>query len=54
MTNQKRLINRQALALFNCWLKSQQKDKRVGDLNIGDFLAICVFSKRLEVTNDTN
>jgi hypothetical protein len=35
------LLKRQALVLFNFWLKKQQNDKRIGDLTIGDFVEMC-------------
>jgi len=54
MTNDKRLLNRQTLALFNFWLKKGWNDKRIGDLSLRDFLEVCVFLKRLEAQNDTN
>ena len=55
MIEKQRLINRQALAVFNFWLKSQQKDKQIGQLTIGDFIEMCGFLKQLEeVRNDAN
>jgi hypothetical protein len=35
------VVNRQALALFNFWLKKQQNDKCIGELTIGDFAEMC-------------
>jgi hypothetical protein len=37
------LLERQGMALFNFWLKKQPKNKRIGDLTIGDFVEICAF-----------
>jgi len=49
MSDKQRLINRQALVLFNFWLKSQQKDKAIGQLTIGDFIKMCGFLNDMEV-----
>ena len=51
MTDKKRLINRQALVLFNFWLKGQEKDKPIGSLTIGDFIEMCGFLNEMEVSN---
>ena len=55
MTDKQRLINRQALVLFNFWSMKHKNDKRVGELTIGDFIELCeVFLNELEIKNDRN
>jgi hypothetical protein len=34
------LLKRQTLALFNFWSATKNKNKRIGDLTIGDFFEI--------------
>jgi hypothetical protein len=48
------VLNRQALALFNFWLKKQQKDKCIGDLTVNDFIEMCKFLAELEANNANN
>jgi hypothetical protein len=48
------VLNRQALALFNFWLKRQPQDKRVGDLAIGDFIEICELLAKMEAKDAAN
>jgi hypothetical protein len=35
------LLKRQALVLFNFWSATKNKNKRIGDLTIGDFFELC-------------
>jgi hypothetical protein len=48
MTDNDAILNRQAIVLFNFWLKKQPQDKRVGDLTIGDFIEMCEILAALE------
>jgi hypothetical protein len=48
------VANRQALVLFNFWLKKQQNDKRIGDLTFADFLEMCEFLAISEASNAAN
>jgi hypothetical protein len=48
------VLNRQALALFNFWLKKQPKNKHIGDLTIGDFIEMCAFLAEMEINNATD
>jgi hypothetical protein len=47
-------FSRQALVLFNFWLKKQPKDKHIGDLTIGDFVEMIAFLAEMETKNATN
>jgi hypothetical protein len=48
------VLNRQALALFNFWLKKRQNDKRIGDLSIGDFIEMCEVLAMAKIENYPN
>jgi hypothetical protein len=48
------VLNRQALALFNFWLKKRQNDKRIGDLSIGDFVEMCEVLAMAKIENYPN
>jgi hypothetical protein len=54
MTKNDAILNRNALLLFNFWLKRQPKNKRVGDLTIGDFIELCRFLIEEEDINENN
>ncbi|MDR2068038.1 MAG: hypothetical protein LBP41_03565 [Holosporaceae bacterium] len=54
MTKSTALLERQGMALFNFWLKRQPKNKRVGDLTIGDFIELCRFLIEEEDINENN
>jgi hypothetical protein len=56
MNTNNAVVNRQALALFNFWLKKRQNDKCIGDLTIGDFVEMCRFLAEIkhENTKDQN
>jgi hypothetical protein len=51
MTKNDAVLNRQALALFNLWLKKQPKNKHIGELTIGDFVEMCGFLMELKTEN---
>jgi hypothetical protein len=44
-------FSRQALVLFNFWLKKQPKDKHIGDLTVGDFIEMIAFLAEMETKN---
>jgi hypothetical protein len=46
------LLKRQTLALFNFWSATRNKNKRIGDLTIGDFYELCKLLE--EVKNAAN
>jgi hypothetical protein len=48
------VLNRQALALFNFWLRKRQNDRRIGDLTIGDFVEMCEALARIKKTAREN
>jgi hypothetical protein len=52
MTKNTAVLNRQALALFNFWSASKNKNKRIGDLTIADFFEICKLLE--EIKNASN
>jgi hypothetical protein len=54
MTQDTAVANRQALALFNFWLKKRQNDKRIGDLTFADFVEMCEFLATLEASDAAN
>jgi hypothetical protein len=54
MTKNFALLERQGTALFNFWLKKQPKDKRIGDLTIGDFVEMIAFLAEMETKNAAN
>jgi hypothetical protein len=41
MINNNAILNRNALLLFNFWSMTQNKNKRIGDLTLGDFFELC-------------
>jgi hypothetical protein len=41
MTKNTALLERQAIALFNFMSMTQNKNKRIGDLTLGDFFELC-------------
>jgi hypothetical protein len=48
------VLNRQALALFNFWLKKQPKNKRIGELTPCDFIEMITFLHKMEMQNENN
>jgi hypothetical protein len=46
------LLKRQAIVLFNFWLKKQQNDKRVGDLSFEDFVEMCELIFKSGITDN--
>jgi hypothetical protein len=48
------LLKRQTLALFNFWSTTKNKNKRIGDLTIGDFFEIVAILNQVEVENESN
>jgi DNA-binding Xre family transcriptional regulator len=47
------VLNRQALVLFNFWLKKRQNDRRIGDLTIGDFVEMCEVLTTAKIKKNT-
>jgi hypothetical protein len=54
MTKNIALIERQGATLFNFWLKKQPKDKRIGDLTVGDFIEMCKVLAKIGSEDATN
>jgi hypothetical protein len=46
------VVNRQALALFNFWLKKQPKNKHIGDLTFAEFVDMCEIINSPAFTGD--
>jgi hypothetical protein len=51
MTKNAALLKRQTLALFNFWSATKNKNKRIGDLTIGDFFELCKFLEEVRNAN---
>jgi hypothetical protein len=48
MTKNDAILNRNALLLFNFWSMTQNKNKRIGDLTVGDFFELCTLLTEVE------